>query len=269
MRAPAALLLAALLVHCAAFESEDTPAPATVSDADAGAPPPDAEGTNVTPEAGAGAPFCARAKSDANVVFCDDFDAPERTAMDQGGWGTFPPSPGATIVSEGCFSSPRCARIAFPSGGQPYSVSVATVAFPSAATELRLRLRMRAESPYGAPPYGLRAFALSLWSDLSCKVLFYPSSGIWFGCPGNSIIASGPIAPASTWSLVTLTVKKNPSGAVDVRVEVGEGLAATSRSVTIPAQAKAVGDTVGLSIGQRDRDGEGAVAFDDIVVDVK
>lgn len=154
---------------------------------------------------------CAEIRKRNDVVFCDDFDEPDRTTLGQGGWGPlYQQVPSGTISSDQAFSGQHSARFELVcDGGRCAAAAVLPVAFPADKSTIVVHAQVWTDEPF-------QGAGIALWRDSSgqgCRLGFDPTKDEVVGnCPGS--VKGAPAAPITprAWTAITLAVTRTTSG---------------------------------------------------------
>jgi hypothetical protein len=224
---------------------------------DASADSPSADSSLLDAAVADAAAFCA-SQDASNVVFCDDFDQPDRTAMSQTGWA--PTSePVGEIVRDKVFSPPGAARFTYGGASGPSrAVNQITVPLNGPHTKLVFSSMVRVVTGtlMGGLELGLSPAGCTLEWD-------FPSSGLSSVCSEYADLGAPGTIPTDNWVPVTLAITNNP-GRIHVQTTVGQGIQLTMHEGDIDADAGVL--TVSVQIGNGGDDSVGTIYFDNFLV---
>jgi hypothetical protein len=223
-------------------------------------------------DAGTSTSFClSRDAGTGTVVFCDDFDAPGRSAFEIGCyqsacWTHFDSNAVGQLITDGPYSAPRAARLSSAvdagDGGVRASrgAGIVTIAFPADKTTLTMSAMIR---PHGAEGLGERVFAVTYGS---CFVDFAATGGLGYAtCPATHGIPGAPNLQSETWTRVSLALKRTAQGET-VRLVVGDGATAIVTTGDILAGDGGVPTSAQLIIGNAANNSTYVIDYDDVLV---
>jgi len=210
--------------------------------------------------------FCATLDA-SDVVFCDDFDQPNRMSLAMEGWGPVSSAVDGVIEDASAYSHPNGASFSFdaPDGGSRRSAVQKTFSFPADKASFVVQAEIR-------PSLGVtRARAISIQLvGTGCSVDFGLAGDVELYCP---IGLPGPPSSAlaqGTWTPVSLTLTRVGGGILEVTVQTGAGPSAVtgSKNLVVTDAGASLGlldMTVQIGDGTEATSG-GEVYLDNVVV---